>query len=1109
MATAEAICPKCARAISANAAKGLCSHCLVSSLFDDLGEESGQEAPPMPAPAQEHQRLGDYELLDQLGRGGMGVVFRARDLRLHRVVALKLILTGRLASALEVKRFRAEAEAAAQLEHPHIVPIYEVGEAEGRHYFAMQWVEGGSLVGKVIRHQSSVISHQSRRPAGGAPNTDSPMTGYSPRAGVALMAKIARAVHHAHQRGILHRDIKPGNILLTAQGEPMVTDFGLARRIEGNSELTVSGTVVGSPSYMAPEQARGNAGEVTTAADIYSLGAVLYELLAGRPPFLAATALETMRLVLEEEPVPPSKCEGRSGREEENRQRLSLRPSDLSPDLETICLKCLEKNPVRRYASAAELADDLERWLRGEPILARPGGVASRLWKWAKRRPTSAALAVVSVAALAGFLVLQQFNEARLEQQRDKAQTQEKLARASEQSARLSLYASDMFLSARALEQGNLALARRTLAAHVPRAGEEDLRGFEWRYYWQQAQGQQERVLIGFSNAVNCVAFSPDGRWLAAGGGNLVQKWETTNFTLAATLRHDPKFVVNSLVFSPDGTSLWAGDTRGRVNVWMEGFDRPVGELTRGTGFVSLAAPAGRLGQVAIGVRNGTEGGAVGQVALYGWMDMLQRNERGNLLPASGGLASFSDDGRWLLTGGGGDRAKLHDLKTGAENSLPGWTGMLMALALSPDGRRAVVSPGNGTGIALYDLSSSNAPVTSVSLTWRCRALAFSPDGASVAAASYDHTIRLLHAGVGTILHRYDGHTDQVLGVAFSPDGKLLASAGKDGTVRLWDPAAGKRNLRRGIFPPFTLAPDGKHIIGATSDDWSGVVHEHELALPAAPAKSWWPLSPERFPDITQRHQGLLHWRRYGGATAEQWAQTEQFIARQGSRIVWEPTADLATYPTGRRVRGVKGASASSADGRVLALADKNKVRLWDNFASRRLPDLQPSPRGILQLALSEDGHTLAVAGASNVVALWDTATGTNRFTFPPRPDLVHDLAFSPDGRTLALAGDDTTVQLWSTENGLRLATLAGHEVGVLAVAFSPDGRTLVSLSSLWMKLWHLPTGREVGSLSVGADRMVFARDGSLLVLASWDGGARLLNAPFVKGASEGEKNSR
>jgi hypothetical protein len=299
--------------------------------------------------------VGDYELLEEIARGGMGVVYRARQLSLNRLVALKMILAGGLASAQDVQRFQREAEAAANLDHPNIVPIYEVGEHEGQHYFSMKLIEGSSLA---------------RRAAS---------FGRDPKAAATLLAKVARAVHAAHQHGILHRDLKPGNILLDEAGEPFVVDFGVAKHIEGASLQTRTGVIVGTPSYMAPEQARSEKG-LTTAVDVYSLGAILYELLTGRPPFRAESALDTILQVLERDPPRPRSL---------NRH--------IDRDLETICLKCLEKDPQSRYQSALALADDLERWLTGHTIQARSSGRATRALKWAKRNPAQAALALVLV----------------------------------------------------------------------------------------------------------------------------------------------------------------------------------------------------------------------------------------------------------------------------------------------------------------------------------------------------------------------------------------------------------------------------------------------------------------------------------------------------------------------------------------------------------------------------------------------------------------------------------------------------------------------------------------------------------------------------------------
>ena len=308
--------------------------------------------------------FGDYEVHQVLGRGGMGVVYRARQVTLNRHVALKMIKAGVLADPLELKRFQNEAEAVAQLDHPGIVPVYEVGEHEGQRYFSMKLISGGSLGDRLDSFKEDL------------------------RAAASLLAQVAEAVQHAHARGILHRDLKPANILLDERGNPHVADFGLAKKLEESVELSQSGSVMGTPAYMSPEQSLGRRGAVTTASDVYGLGAILYALLTGRAPFQGDSVVDTLQAVRERPPEPPSRFNGKIPR-----------------DLEVICLKALEKDPRRRYGSARELADDLNRWLKGEPVLARPVSPAVRAWMWRRRRPSiAAARLALSLVAIAGLI---------------------------------------------------------------------------------------------------------------------------------------------------------------------------------------------------------------------------------------------------------------------------------------------------------------------------------------------------------------------------------------------------------------------------------------------------------------------------------------------------------------------------------------------------------------------------------------------------------------------------------------------------------------------------------------------------------------------------------
>jgi serine/threonine-protein kinase len=602
-------CSACGGPVPANAPQGLCPRCLFQ-LGSDLPFHGARGAAFLSNPkvGRADRRFGDYELVEEIARGGMGVVWRARQVSLNRMVALKLIAAGELASTEAVRRFKAEAEAAASLDHPNILPIYEVGECDGQHFFSMKLVEGRSLAERLSSLEFQI------------PNQEA----------AALLAKVARAVHYAHQHGILHRDLKPGNILLDAAGEPHVTDFGLAKRVESAAGLTLSGAVLGTPAYMAPEQAGGGTKRLTTAADIYSLGVILYEMLAGQPPFRGDTPLDVMRKVVEEEPLPPSrvKSEIRSSQSERTPtpkarspaagersfgfsefgflSGFGFRPSDL----DIICLKCLEKDPPRRYTSAEALAQDLERWLRHEPILARPSRPAQRVLKWARRKPALAtmavALQVVALTGLAGILwqwrqAVVARNVARLAQgtaEETARELRQTLARARVAEGWRRFEDGDAFAAlapfaeALQLEEDDPARAavhRMRLAsvfkqcprlvkvwsvggrlhyAQLSANGTKLVTGIERgtnygaAQVWDVATGRALTPPMVHADAVTFVEFSPDGRRVVtASYDGTARVWDAlTGQPLTPPLPHENG--VAQARFSPDGQRVVTGDLR-------------------------------------------------------------------------------------------------------------------------------------------------------------------------------------------------------------------------------------------------------------------------------------------------------------------------------------------------------------------------------------------------------------------------------------------------------------------------------------------------------------------------------------------------------------------
>ncbi|HUE75052.1 MAG TPA: serine/threonine-protein kinase [Pirellulaceae bacterium] len=988
--------------------------------------------------------IGHFTLLEQLGSGGFGTVWKAKDTRLDRLVAVKIPHRDQVDPA-KAELFLREARATAQLRHANIVAVHEVGRNDDTLYIVSDFIQGVTLADRL---------------------TAGP---FALREAAELLARIAEALHHAHEAGVIHRDLKPQNIMLDADGRPHIMDFGLAKREAGEITMTVDGKILGTPAWMSPEQAQGLGHSVDPRTDVYSLGVILFQLLTHELPFRGNRAM-LIHQVINEEPPSPRKLNSRVPR-----------------DLETITLKCLEKDPQRRYATAADVAAELNRWLAGQSILARPVSRIERGIRCTRRNPLVAGLsAAVVLSLLVGTVVSTWFAF--------NVSVEAAATRAEAKRAYYNYYIMQMNFAHRDWKNNAIESLQERLLKTTPEfTGGHDLRGFEW-YCLDSLPHRSLRTVNGpvpvsdsFSTEPTSILSKDQTKVVSGDFDNSAKVWDAATGRELVTLKGHTN-VISGVDFDPTGKRVVTASYDDTLRVW---------DSSTGTVLVTLKGHSQGVNCVA-----------------------------------------FSPDGSRIVSGGSYSEqgipdgtVRIWDATTGkGVHVLKGHTGSLRSVAFSPDGSK-IASGGQDSIIRVWDTATGQQLLAFSGHASSVKKVVFSPDGKWVASCSLEIKIWDATTGVAkvTIGDQSFGFSVPILGddpcLAFSPDLTMLAGKSSDDNLTVWDTVSGRELItyhgdNSGVSG-LAFNREGTEILSISSRNsihvWDVCNRPESISLKrvndrnqSRPQPIWCKaIDPEANRVFGESDNSLLEWNMTTGHMTRSYSGLEYIseaaesadgrrvagIGNSSQLIVWDTVNGEQIRSVKQDAEGAFTCLAISPNGEHIVSSWRGwTLQVWNVSTGEEVATMRGHIDFLACVAYSPDGKRIVSGGSDRIVRVWEAATGQEVIKLEGHQGRVSCVAFSPDNKQVISGGDDGVVKVWNVDTGRELLTLLGHTHGVECVAIRPSGDRIASGNFTEFKLWDATTGQEVVSSDEGTTCMAFSRDGTRLVtgktidkIAIWD----------------------